>query len=104
MLEATLQSEIKKALRDKGYIVIRANPVSPLANGKYKKISPMDKGTPDLIVAFNCKVVFLEIKTIKGTQSLEQKAFQKLCKEKNVLYYVVRSVNEALLCCDFLLN
>ena len=56
-----------------------------------------EAGISDLIVIGGThKVAFLEIKTLKGRQSIKQKVFEELCKSRGVKYSVVRSVKEAL--------
>jgi len=95
MTEQTIQKEIISYLRSIGLIVIRHNPISPLGDGKFKKLSTLDKGCPDLIiVGDNSICLLLEVKTDKGKQSIYQKAFEKSCKNKSIKYYLVRSLND----------
>ena len=51
------------------------------------------KGVPDLIVIKDGFFIGLEVKD-KGAQSVDQKAFQALCKENGAEYYVVRSIDD----------
>lgn len=55
-----------------------------------------EAGIADLIVIGKGRVVFLEVKTPKGRQSIKQKVFQELCEKHKVKYAVVRSVKQAL--------
>jgi len=54
-----------------------------------------EAGISDLIVIGNGRVSFLECKTERGRQSVEQKVFQEICEKHKVKYAVVRSVKEA---------
>lgn len=56
-----------------------------------------DAGISDLIVLGGPnRVTFLEVKTPKGRQSVEQKVFEEICAKHKVKYAVVRSVGEAI--------
>ena len=60
---------------------------------KQKKIG-LKKGVADAFIILNNKVIFIEFKTYKGKQSLEQKQFENICKENNIKYYIVRSLEQ----------
>lgn len=49
------------------------------------------KGAPDLIAGINGKSYWLELKTDKGRQSIEQKAFQDIAYMFGAEYIVVRT-------------
>jgi hypothetical protein len=56
-----------------------------------------EAGIADLIVLGGPnRVTFLEVKTPKGRQSVEQKVFEEICAKHKVKYAVVRSVGEAI--------
>jgi type IV secretory pathway VirB9-like protein len=52
------------------------------------------RGIADLILIYDKRTIYLEIKTEKGKQSKEQKEFQEICKKNNQPYFVVRNVDE----------
>lgn len=47
-------------------------------------------GAPDLVIAHNGVIAFVEVKRPKGRQSPQQKAFQERCAEQGLPYAVVR--------------
>ncbi len=51
-------------------------------------------GTADFYMILNGQIIFLECKGEKGRQSPAQKAFEKLVKEQQALYYIISSVEE----------
>lgn len=52
-------------------------------------------GVADLILLTdNGKVVFIEMKTKKGTQTESQKAFEMMCLENGYIYKIVRSFED----------
>lgn len=50
-------------------------------------------GTSDLILALN-PIIFIEIKTPEGTQSPEQKEFERVMKLVGHEYHIIRSFDE----------
>lgn len=50
-------------------------------------------GTSDLVLALN-PILFIEIKTPTGSQSPEQKEFEKAVKQVGHEYHIVRSFDE----------
>jgi len=52
------------------------------------------KGLPDRIAIKDSRVLFLEIKTLKGKQSEGQIEFEKIIKSYGGEYYVVRSIED----------
>ena len=52
-------------------------------------------GVSDLILLYQGKVYFLEIKTEKGKQSPEQKQFQKDVEKQGFIYLILRSLDDA---------
>jgi len=55
------------------------------------------KGLADLTVINHGQVIFLEVKTPIGSQSKNQKEFEKWCKECGAFYYIVRSIEDITL-------
>tara|TARA_R110002020_G_scaffold245223_3_gene458902 strand:- start:17788 stop:18156 length:369 start_codon:yes stop_codon:yes gene_type:complete len=53
-------------------------------------------GLPDIIVIIKGRFVGLEIKQLKGTQSLEQETFEKAIKKAGGFYFLIRSLDEAI--------
>jgi hypothetical protein len=75
--------------------------------GKYDKLSAIKtgkriknmggrKGIADLILMYNNKTIYIEVKTDKGKLSKEQKEFQEICEKNNQPYFVVRNVDEVV--------
>lgn len=63
-------------------------------NSTYYKKSGTLNGVSDLVVILNNKVLFIEMKSPKGVQRLEQKAFQNKIENLNQKYYICRSLEE----------
>lgn len=59
----------------------------------------LKKGVSDLIVLMPKRVVFVEVKTPTGSQSTEQKEFERLVKNLGFEYYLVRSLQDFKTCC-----
>nr|MBA3753969.1 VRR-NUC domain-containing protein [Nitrospira sp.] len=53
-------------------------------------------GAADLCIIVNRQVYFMELKAPKGVQSPEQRAFEDDCKEADIPYVIVRSIDLAL--------
>jgi hypothetical protein len=51
-------------------------------------------GAADLLIIWDGKPYFFELKTKKGRQTDKQKAFETHCRDSGVYYRVVRSFNE----------
>jgi hypothetical protein len=51
-------------------------------------------GAADLLVIHYGRMVFIEVKTETGAQSANQKRFQQHCRDIEVPYHLVRSVEE----------
>ena len=63
-------------------------------NSTYYSKSGTLKGTSDLVVILPNKVLFIEMKSEKGYQRLEQKDFQTKIENLNQKYYICRSLEE----------
>ena len=62
------------------------------------------KGVSDIIAFKDGKAVFLEVKTAKGKQTRNQEQFQQDVTRAGMLYKIVRSVEEAVDACEWLLD
>lgn len=98
--EDRIQADIVKVLRLKGY------PTFAIPNGGYRRKVEAARmkgmgvvaGVADLcVMVSHGRVVWLEIKTEKGRQTLEQQQFEALCKERGHVYKIVRRAAEAVL-------
>lgn len=65
-----------------------------LAETKREIAAGFRKGAPDLIVGLNGKTYWLELKTDKGRQSIEQQAFQSIAPQFGAEYRVVRNIGD----------
>jgi len=54
------------------------------------------KGLPDKVMHYNGKVVYLEIKKLKGKMSPPQEAFWKQCIHDGIEYILVRSLDDLI--------
>jgi hypothetical protein len=52
-------------------------------------------GVADLAIIYQFRIYFIELKTIDGTMSPDQKEFERRCAETGVPYAIVRSVEGA---------
>lgn len=51
-------------------------------------------GVADLVVWWDSGIGYVEFKTPQGTQSLNQKTFQKKCIEHGIEYAIIRSLDD----------
>ena len=84
---------------------LNAGRIIALKGGKPYNVELCREGTADFIVLQKLKllggisstrVIFLEVKSLKGKQRPEQGAFQKLVEEQGCSYHIVRSVEEVM--------
>ena len=61
---------------------------------KILKQTGLKAGVSDLIIVLNSKVLFCELKTEIGTQSDEQKEFEKIVTLLNHKYYLIRTLEQ----------
>lgn len=97
-IEAAIQDSIRVALAQAGYIVFRANVGKvKTADGRWFD-SGLPTGFPDLMgyKPGNGRIFFLEVKTKTGRRRKDQVAFANGLRDKNVIYGVVRSADEAV--------
>jgi hypothetical protein len=60
------------------------------------KATGLMPGVSDLILLFKGRVYFAEVKTSDGTQSDNQKEFQRKVEAMGFTYFIVRSANDML--------
>ena len=96
--EQALQDAIRVKLAQAGYIVFRAN-VGKVrtADGRFFDAG-LPVGFPDLFgyKPENGRIFFIEVKTETGRRRKDQVLFAKNLRDKNVIYCVARSADEAV--------
>jgi len=65
-----------------------------VAEGKREISAGLRKGAPDLIAGIQGKSFWFELKTPKGHQSEEQKAFQQISGKFGATYVVLKSLEQ----------
>jgi len=96
--EAVIQDSIRVALAQAGYIVFRANVGKvKTADGRWFD-SGLPTGFSDLMgyKPENGRVFFIEVKTPVGRRRKDQIRFANGLRDKNVIYGVARSAEEAV--------
>lgn len=96
--EQATQDSIRVALAQAGYIVFRTNVGKvKTADGRFFDTG-LPTGFPDLMgyKPENGKIFLLEVKTPVGRRRKDQIAFANGLRDKNVIYGVVRSADEAV--------
>ena len=96
--EQAIQDNIRVALAQAGYIVFRANVGKvKTADGRFFD-SGLPGGFPDLFgyKPENGKIYFIEVKTATGRRRKDQVIFANGLRDKNVIYGVARSSEEAV--------
>ena len=96
--EMATQDAIRVKLAQAGYIVFRTNVGKvKTADGRWFD-SGLPTGFPDLIgyKPENGRIFFLEVKTKTGRRRKDQVLFANGLKDKNVIYGVCRSAEEAV--------
>ena len=96
--EQATQDAIRVALAQAGYVVFRTNVGKvKTADGRWFDTG-LPSGFPDLVgyKPENGKIYFIEVKTPKGKRRADQVAFANGLRDKNVIYGVVRSADEAV--------
>jgi len=96
--EAVIQDSIRVALAQAGYVVFRAN-VGKVrtADGRFFDAG-LPSGFPDLFgyKPENGKIYFIEVKTPKGKRREDQVRFANSLRNKQAIYGVARSAEEAV--------
>lgn len=94
--ESSIQSAICDYLAYRRVFFFRTNNIpAPLAGGGFRalpKYTP--RGISDIIVIKNGRFIGLEVKSKTGSQSPEQKTFEKGVRDAGGEYHVVRSIDD----------
>ena len=97
-LESKIQIEIVKYIR----LLYPKSLLFAVPNGgqrsiitaSYLKREGVLAGVSDLIWINEGKTYFLEVKTDKGTQSVNQKEFQEKVEKQHLRYFILRSIKD----------
>ena len=95
--EYIFQVEVVKALSKAGipcFSVPNHLLKNGVAEGKREISAGLRKGAPDLIAGINNQSFWFELKTPKGHQSEEQKAFQMIASKFGATYVVLKSIEQ----------
>lgn len=83
--------------KSKGYLFWRANNIGMYDGKDYRPLPKYSMlGVPDINLIYNGQYIGLEVKTKVGTQSDNQKEFERRCREAGAEYYIIRSVNDVI--------
>lgn len=96
--EAAIQDSIRVKLAQAGYVVFRTNVGKvKTADGRWFDTG-LPTGFPDLVgyKPENGKIYFIEVKTATGKRRKDQVLFANGLRDKNVIYGVARSAEEAV--------
>jgi len=96
--EQATQDAIRVKLAQAGYVVFRTNVGKvKTADGRWFDTG-LPSGFPDLMgyKPENGKIFFIEVKTKTGRRRKDQVLFAKNLRDKNVIYSVARSADEAV--------
>jgi len=96
--EISIQDSIRVALAQAGYVVFRTNVGKvKTADGRWFDTG-LPSGFPDLVgyKPSNGKIYFIEVKTKTGRRRKDQVLFAQGLRNKNVIYGVCRSAEEAV--------
>ena len=96
--EQAIQDSIRVALAQAGYVVFRTNVGKvKTADGRWFDTG-LPSGFPDLMgyKPENGRIFFIEVKTKTGRRRKDQVAFANGLRDKNVIYSVCRSAEEAV--------
>lgn len=96
--EMSIQNDIRVNLAQAGYIVFRTNVGKvKTADGRWFDTG-LPTGFPDLMgyKPDNGRIFFIEVKTATGKRRKDQVLFAQGLKNKNVIYGVARSADEAV--------
>ena len=96
--EQATQDSIRVALAQAGYVVFRTNVGKvKTADGRWFD-SGLPTGFPDLMgyKPENGRIYFIEVKTKTGRRRKDQVVFANGLRDKNVIYGVCRSAEEAV--------
>lgn len=98
MTEAQLQDAIRLALgRDRGVLTFRNNiGHAVMSNGHRVTFGVGGPGGADLIGILDTRPLAIEVKSITGRQSDEQRRFQLLWESRGGIYLLPRSVDDVV--------
>lgn len=85
-------SVVTQALRE-GYL-LHGDPIGLVRSKRMwakAKVAGARKGWPDLTFVLPGEVVFVELKTLKGVVSKDQKAVHKAMRDRNIRVYVIKA-------------
>jgi len=96
--EQAIQDSIRVALAQAGYIVFRANVGKVKTSDGRWFDTGLPSGFPDLMgyKPNNGRIFFIEVKTPIGHRRKDQVNFANGLRDKNVIYGVARSADEAV--------
>ena len=96
--EAVIQDSIRVELAQAGYVVFRANVGKVKTEDGRWFNTGLPSGFPDLFgyKPENGRIYFIEVKTETGRRRKDQVAFANQLRDKNVIYGVCRSAEEAV--------
>jgi len=96
--EQAIQDSIRVALAQAGYIVFRTNVGKVKTSDGRWFDTGLPTGFPDLMgyKPDNGRIFFIEVKTDRGRRRKDQVDFSNVLRNKNVIYGVARSADEAV--------
>ena len=80
-------------LRARGYVCGKTKTVGIMRNGRFTYDPYLFRGFAD-ITAFVPHIVFIEVKSARGRQTLEQKSFQECCEKAGIPYILARHLED----------
>ena len=96
MTEGQIQDAVRLALNDEHACWWRNNiGIAVMLNGARVKYGIGNPGGADLIGLYAGRFVAVEVKTLTGHMSKEQRQFEQLVERKGGLYAVCRSADDA---------
>ena len=97
--ESRLQQEIVFFFHNsypklRGCLCYNNNSSIGVRRAKINKSLGIIKGRSDLVLYYNNNTYHIELKTLKGTQSKDQRLWQLLMEKQNFKYSIVRTLDE----------
>lgn len=95
-LEHPIQVQICKYLKARNiyFFAVPNGEKRSMITGKKLKEEGVLAGVSDLVVLLKSTPIFIEVKTLKGKQSLEQLEFETKVTQLGYPYYLVRSAED----------
>lgn len=97
--ELQIQAAIVRYLRIQGGLVFAVPNGTFIQNAFTRRLwqsSGLFAGVSDLVAVFKNQIFFIEVKTKKGSQSIDQKNFQSFIEGFGFKYVLLRSLDEAV--------